>query len=120
MSLSLFRYIVAIDQHQQNGVIDISIRDWKCTDCSYCDDEIKVIRYEIEYVFDTKIQIMYTIEYDDCVSDVNVCPECWIHYQVTVDPLHTIKPAKKSFYNRCQQQYWLKTMAMNHSDNIHH
>lgn len=40
MSLSLFRYIVAIDQHQQNGAIDISIRDWKCTDCSYCDDEI--------------------------------------------------------------------------------
>lgn len=120
MPLSLFRYIAAIDCHQQSGTVDTSIRHWKSTDCSYSDGEINVIRYDIEYVFDTDVQIMYTIEYDDCVITTNTCPECWIHYQVIVDPFHAIKPSKKSFYNRCQQQYWLKTMAMISPDNIHY
>lgn len=119
MAHSLFRYITAIEYHQQSDNIDTTISRCTMADFSYFDGEVDVIRTETEYYFTDGVQIKYVVEYDDVAIDDNVCPECWINYQVMVDPFDTIKPSKKSFYNRCQQQFWLKTMMMADSDNYH-
>ncbi|PSV17372.1 hypothetical protein [Photobacterium kishitanii] len=119
MPHSLFRYIAAIEHHQQSGNTDTTISCCTTADFSYSDDDVDVIRKETEYDFADGVQIKYVVEYDDVAINDNVCPECWINYQVMVDPFDTIKPSKKSFYNRCQQQFWLKTMMMADSDNHH-
>lgn len=37
----------------------------------------------------------------------NVCPECWISWEVVEDNGKAIWPRKKQFYNVCQEAFWL-------------
>ncbi len=110
MPHSLFKYIAAIEHHQQSGNTGTTIHCYSTVDCSYSDDNLDVIRKQTDYDFTDGVTIRYVIEYDDVTIDDNVCPECWINYNVITDPVEAITLSKKSFYNRCQQQFWLKMM----------
>lgn len=66
-----------------------------------------IIEREILYTFNNGVQILYKIESDTFQSD-DVCHECWISYDVVHDGGYAISPKKKRFYNRCQENFWLK------------
>ncbi|HFZ8993375.1 TPA: hypothetical protein ACIPUI_000437 [Citrobacter freundii] len=38
----------------------------------------------------------------------NVCPECWISWEILDAAGQHIRPAKKHFHNACQESFWLK------------
>ena len=38
----------------------------------------------------------------------NVCPECWILWEIVDACGQTIRPLKKQFHNACQEAFWLQ------------
>ncbi|BEN31667.1 hypothetical protein [Serratia marcescens] len=65
---------------------------------------------EILYAFNNGVQVLYKRESDTFQSD-DVCRECWVSYEVVHDGGYAISPKKKQFYNRCQEEFWLKMQS---------
>ncbi|EBD5983455.1 hypothetical protein QAA20_004128 [Salmonella enterica] len=76
----------------------------------FSEGENMIEEREILYVFNNDVQILYRMESDTFQSD-DVCRECWVSYDVVHDGGYAISPQKKQFYNRCQENFWLKMHA---------
>ncbi len=74
----------------------------------YLDDGIEISEQHSLYHFDNGVVISYRLERDDTLDDDQQCEECWISYEVVEQGGQRIRPASKSFYNACQQSFWLK------------
>ncbi|ELP5691542.1 hypothetical protein QTV06_004660 [Enterobacter ludwigii] len=76
----------------------------------FSEGENTIEECEILYVFNNDVQILYRMESEIFQSN-DVCHECWVSYDVVHDGGYGISPQKKQFYNRCQENFWLKMQA---------
>lgn len=76
----------------------------------FSEGENMIEERETLYVFNNDVQILYRMESDTFQSD-DVCRECWVSYDVVYDGGYAVSPKKKHFYNRCQENFWLKMQA---------
>ena len=103
---TLASYIKAINKRK--SVVSIVSESQK--NGSYIDDEVEVNEVEKTYHFSNGVVIKHKIERDNAPSDL-LCEECWISYEV-VNPSHQqITPLRKTFYNTCQESFWLKMQS---------
>jgi len=68
---------------------------------------IEVSEYEATYRYDNGVMIRHKVERDNAPCEL-VCEECWISYEVLDSAGQEIKPFRKTFYNSCQEAFWLK------------
>jgi len=71
---------------------------------------VEVSEYEATYRYDNGVVIRHKVERDSAPSEL-VCEECWISYEVLDFAGQEIKPFRKTFYNGCQEEFWLKMQA---------
>lgn len=74
----------------------------------YLDGDLKIEQQTFTYTFDNGVIIRYKSEWDVNVISAAICEECWINYQVIEDNNHSINPARKIFYNSCQETQWIE------------
>lgn len=78
-------------------------------DC-YLDGGIEITEQQSLYHFENGVVIRHNVEQDNALSD-QACQECWISYEVVEQGEQRVRPASKTFYNVCQQSFWLKMQA---------
>ncbi|EMO1984860.1 hypothetical protein [Citrobacter freundii] len=71
------------------------------------DDLAQVETVSMEWLHDSGVMIRCTNELEAIQGAHNVCPECWICWEVIDAAGQEIRPMKKSFYNVCQESFWL-------------
>lgn len=102
----LYTYISAINSN--NSLVRIINKIEKVQ--KKLDDEGVIEECEIIYEFDNSVKILYKMESDSFESDQD-CQECWISYKVLNNGEYYISPAKKHFYNKCQEAFWIKMQS---------
>ncbi|CAG9000346.1 MAG: hypothetical protein CENE_02341 [Candidatus Celerinatantimonas neptuna] len=76
---------------------------------SYEDQGIVIDCQQSVFQFENGVCIKYSCESDEVTSHEQICPECWISYQVIEEPAGiSVRPKQKNFINHCQQAFWLK------------
>lgn len=71
------------------------------------DDSAEVESIAMEWLHDSGVVIRCTHELEIIPHTNNVCPECWICWEVIDSAGQEIRPMKKNFYNACQESFWL-------------
>jgi len=111
---TLFTYIKAIhSQGSETELVNIVNKETKS--CAYVDagvgegggGVIEVSEYVATYRYDNGVVIRHKVERDSAPSEL-VCEECWISYEVLDFAGQEIKPFRKTFYNSCQEAFWVK------------
>jgi len=102
----LANYVAAIRQRRSPIGIESTTRDvltWK-------EDGFEVARESAMYRFTDGAAILCTIEQDLMPAEAEVCPECWITYQVVYegDSAKQITPVRMTFDSNCREAFWLK------------
>lgn len=110
---TLFTYIKAIhNQESEDAIVNIVNKESKSD--AYVDvgidGDIEVSEYEATYHYDNGVMIRHKIERDNAPSEL-LCEECWISYEVLDSAGQAIKPVRKTFYNSCQEDFWLKMQS---------
>lgn len=108
---NLYTYISQINNvdSRDSALDSIHIVNSVRQDNSYQEVEGKIEAYEILYSFNNGVTIQCSTEAEQFEVNPQVCPECWISYQVITDLAdNPIKPHRKNFINHCQQAFWLK------------
>jgi len=78
-------------------------------DKSYIEQDVVVNCFESKCYFSNGVVLKYCNESDLLEENSQVCPECWISYEVISQPQGmNILPKKKTFINHCQEAFWLK------------
>lgn len=72
------------------------------------DDLAEVETISMVWLYESGVVIRYTNELEVMQSPANVCPECWICWEVIYAAGQDIRPMKKQFHNACQESFWLK------------
>ena len=72
-----------------------------------CDDLAEVETITMEWRHDSGVVIRCTNELEATQHPNDVCPECWICWEVIDAAGQEIRPMKKNFYNVCQESFWL-------------
>lgn len=72
------------------------------------DDLAEVETLSKVWLHESGVIIRYTNEREAMQSSADVCPECWICWEVTEAAGQNISPMKKQFHNVCQESFWLK------------
>lgn len=103
---SLASYIRCIHNQPSHLVIRHQSSQQEC----YLDDGIEISERQSFYYFENGVVIRYDVEQDSAPSD-QACQECWISYEVIEQGEQRVRPASKTFYNACQQSFWLKMQA---------
>lgn len=94
----------------QNQASTLSICQQSTEHNSYLDDGIEITELQSLYHFENGVVIRHNVEQDNALSD-QACQECWISYEVVEQGEQRVRPASKTFYNACQQNFWLKMQA---------
>ncbi|MEG0868952.1 MAG: hypothetical protein RSG77_18120, partial [Hafnia sp.] len=94
--IELAHYVNAI----KNGKEVICIQE----SCE-CDDLAEVETITMEWRHDSGVVIRCTNELEATQYPNNVCPECWICWEVIDSAGQDIRPMKKNFYNVCQESF---------------
>lgn len=111
---TLFTYIKAIhSQESEAELVNIINKETKSD--AYLDagvdggggGVVEVREYEATYHYDDGVVVRHKIERDSAPSELQ-CEECWISYEVIDSAGQEIKPFRKTFYNSCQEEFWLK------------
>ncbi|ABV38669.1 conserved hypothetical protein [Shewanella sediminis HAW-EB3] len=120
---TLFTYINAIHSQESADelVNNVNIVNKETKSDAYLDagvdagggGVIEVSEYEATYHYDNGVVIRHKIERDSAPSELQ-CEECWISYEVLDSAGQEIEPFRKTFYNSCQEEFWLKM----HCDSI--
>lgn len=71
------------------------------------DDSAEVETIATEWLHDSGVVIRCTNEFEIMQHINNVCPECWICWEVIEPAGQEIRPMKKNFHNACQESFWL-------------
>ncbi|WP_299797391.1 hypothetical protein [uncultured Shewanella sp.] len=111
---TLFTYIKAIHSQESEAEL-VSIVNKKSQSDSYIDAGvdagggglIEVSEFEATYHYDNGVVIRHKVERDSAPSEL-LCEECWISYEVLDFAGLEITPFRKTFYNSCQEEFWLK------------
>ena len=110
----LASYVAAIRQRRSPMCIESMTRDA----LSWQEDGFKVTQETVTYRFTDGATIFCTTEQDSVPVDVDICPECWITYEVVSDG-HSderITPARMTFNSTCREAFWLKCHAPSSDD----
>ncbi|BDT23963.1 hypothetical protein CF204P1_26860 [Citrobacter freundii] len=97
--IDLRYYVNAIKNGKEINCIQES---WEKDDLAEVESVSKV------WLHESGVVIGYTNELEAMKSPANVCPECWICWEVIDAAGQDIRPMKKQFHNVCQESYWLK------------
>ncbi|OMH36145.1 hypothetical protein [Motiliproteus sp. MSK22-1] len=108
---NLFTYIEAIKSNNEK----LRIIDKVEKDLSYCDQGMTVNSTEVLFYFSNGVTLKYCVEFDETLQLSEVCPECWISYEVMDSSTVKITPIRKSFISQCQEVFWLKTQKCRNS-----
>lgn len=106
---NLFTYVSAIKSELPNELIVEKI----LSEESYEDNGVLTENSELIVTFKNGVTVKQSVELDSNikVSDMT-CAECWISYQVILEPEGVnISPKRKNFINKCQESFWLKINA---------
>ncbi len=100
---NLFTYVSAI----KFGSEKYSIEHQELHDRSYYDEDMYIDSKEKVVHFSNGVVLKEHVEFDSEQSnDLDICPECWITYQVIEQPEGvSIRPNKKSFISRCKSLF---------------
>lgn len=71
------------------------------------DDLAEVETITMEWLHDSGVVIRCTNELEAIQHPNDVCPECWICWEVIDAAGQEIRPMKKNFHNVCQESFWL-------------
>lgn len=71
------------------------------------DDLAEVETIAMEWLHDSGVVIRCTNELEAIQHPNDVCPECWICWEVIDAAGQEIRPMKKNFHNVCQESFWL-------------
>lgn len=75
----------------------------------YDDQGIMIDCRQSIFQFENGVCIKYCCESDEVADDEQICPECWISYEVVDEPASiSVHPKQKTFINYCQQDFWLR------------
>lgn len=88
--------------------VRVSIVNTLVTDNSYTDQGIFVNSVETAFTFANGVIVKQVVEFDDVPPSSQICPECWIRYEVIDASSHAIQPMTKTFISQCQQRFWVK------------
>ena len=102
----LANYVAAIRQLRSPIGIECTTRGvsmWK-------EDGFVVTRETVTYRFTDGAAILCTTEQDSIPAEAEVCPECWITYEVVSDGDSTerITPTRMTFDSNCREAFWLR------------
>lgn len=102
---NLHTYIAAT-KGELNGVKLVASESF---DKSYTDQGIVVNCIESIFHFSNGVVMKCCNEADVFEDNEQICPECWISYEVISksDETHVF-PKTKTFLNHCQEAFWLK------------
>lgn len=102
---NLCTYIAAT----KGDVSSVILESSQSFDKSYIDQDIVVNCLESIFHFSNGVVIKLCTESDLTEANDQVCPECWISYEVISEIGDTkISPKRKTFINRCQETFWLR------------
>ncbi|MBV1841303.1 hypothetical protein [Photobacterium ganghwense] len=100
---NLSSYILAIHQPDARFAITNAVSHTRMEK----EADIEVEEQETVYTFENGVVIRYTLENSTELTEQS-CDECWVTYEV-LDNLNLVSPKRKTFYNRCQETFWLET-----------
>ncbi|NDO80029.1 hypothetical protein CJP72_04320 [Citrobacter sp. NCU1] len=72
------------------------------------DDLAEVATITRAWLHESGVIIRYINELEEIQPAAEVCPECWICWEVIEAAGQDIRPMKKQFHNVCQESFWLK------------
>lgn len=102
---NLYTYIAAIKGEKTK----VTLKSAESFEQSYTDNDVVVNCKESVFHFTNGVVLKYCNESDLLDDDAQICPECWISYEVMSESGDLqIYPKKKTFINQCQEAFWLK------------
>jgi hypothetical protein len=93
----------------KGDVNSVTLESSRSFDKSYIDHDIVVSCIESIFHFTNGVVMKFCSESDLTEANEQVCPECWISYEIISETGDTqISPKRKTFINQCQETFWLK------------